>query len=151
MHHFYRALAISGFSALLGCGVGDNLKSLSAADLETLLKGNTVEALRVKQQRPFKQYFGADGTTTQVGEEKRTGKWHIEGDGYCVAWDTTRTPGKKPRKADIDRDDAETDSTPKERCLSVKKDVEGAYRVFNQNNQHVLTFQKVVAGNPNKL
>ena len=81
MHHFYRTLAVSGFAVLVACGSGDNLKSLSSSEIDALLKGNTVEGVQVKQQRAFKQYFGADGTTTQFDEEKRTGKWRIEGDG----------------------------------------------------------------------
>lgn len=122
-------------------------------ELETLLKGNTVDGVLVAQSLPFKQYFGANGVTVQVIQSKRTGTWQVGNNNeFCIRWSTAKGAEKNGRKTDtqenIKTNIKKTDSA---QCYSIKQDDQGRYLVYSANLGHAATLRKVVPGDPRKL
>lgn len=137
----------SGVLVMTGCGKGEDLKTLSSAEIEILLKGNTVtmESAFIAQSRPFKQYFGANGITVQATENKRTGKWHVDNsNNFCILWDMSQKPVKMAKET------AAQGADNTEACFQVKQDSQGKFKVYSATLGYVGTLGKIVSGNPGK-
>ena len=86
------ALGWLAAALLLGAGLAPFAKAgerkLTAAEIEAVLAGNTVDGNW--KGTPFRQYFGKDGATVYVakGAEASPGKWKsdTEKDQYCSWW-----------------------------------------------------------------
>jgi hypothetical protein len=141
------AMALFISVSLVGCGNKEQLKQLTSTEIQILISGNTVEGMAHKQNKVFRQYFGKNGDTVQVLDVKRTGKWRVDDNNqYCVLW----TSVQRGEKAKADKKNADS-RRQKERCFAVNQDSQGAYRVINNNQNSILTIQKIVPGNPEKL
>lgn len=141
-------------AVLAGCAQDENLKSLSSMETETLLKGNTIEGVLIAQSRPFKQYFGANGTTVQMIDSKRIGKWYIDDNNqFCIRWSEAKIPEKMARRTEKQGEDNSAETTkPKDgQCLSVKQDSQGKYRIYSAKLGYVASLGKIVPGNPGKF
>lgn len=139
-------------AALAGCGKSEPLKELSSAEIEALIKGNTAEAVVGRKSLPFRQYFAPNGTTIQMYEGKRVGKWRMDDNNrFCVQWTARMSRAKTYRPKSDSGKDRSSDAQMKERCYAVMQDSQGAYRLLNVNQKHVLTLQRIVPGNPKKM
>ena len=140
---------LAGVVAMTGCGKAEELKTLSSAEIGQLLKGNTVimESSFVAQSRPFKQYFGANGITVQAADIKRTGRWRIDSNNFCIVWEKSQAPVKMANETAAQG----TYSAGINSCFQVKQDDRGKYKVYSETLGYVGIFGKIVPGNPWKL
>lgn len=152
MHRILRAAIVGGIVVMTGCGKGEELKTLSSADLETLLKGNTMEGVLVAQSLPFKQYFGANGITVQMIEGKRTGNWQVDSNNeFCIRWGVAKNAEKLGKETGARSTNNTHNKTDKGQCFTIRQDSQGKYLVYSANLGHAATLRKVVPGNPDKL
>ncbi len=75
--------------AFLSAPVGAEDRKLTAAEIEQVLAGNTIEGLWAG--RPYKQYFSETGKTIYVeeGRQPSMGRWQAdaEKEAYCSWWE----------------------------------------------------------------
>lgn len=143
-----RVWAAVGMLVLTGCGEAEPLRQLSSAEVDALLKGNTVEGTLVMQSRQFRQYFGADGVTVQVSDNQRRGAWRLEGDDqFCIRWERGDKRGENGEGPAAGKAGAGSDATRKGNCFRVKQDSKGNYRIFGTTLGYTALVTKVVPGN----
>jgi ribosomal protein L14 len=148
----FRAGILAGVVAVAGCGNAVQLKVLKSAEVEKLLKGNTIEGIIVQQSRPFKQHFGTNGITVQMAGNKRIGKWYVDGNNeLCILWNDTQTPETMAKETKTQSGGNVADKTGNERCFSVKQDSQGKYRIYSPELGYVASVKRIIPGNPEKL
>lgn len=106
---------------------------LSGDQIKQLLSGNTAYGEHPRKGWEFIRYFAADGKLTHYRDkgtnpEPIDGKWSIDGSNLCMG--VGRTANKV--------------------CGTMVKSGE-EYHFLKEHNKHILTFKKIVSGNPEKF
>lgn len=81
-HNTVRAGAVFALALF----VGSLSQPVAASEIETALSGRTAFESG-KAYRPWRQFFGADGTTVYFGDGPSSlGLWEVRGKQYCSLW-----------------------------------------------------------------
>ena len=121
------------YVAIICCFLAMNLLGLSFAGehvdkdtLNTLIKGNTVEGIRVAWKTSYKMYFDSSGKFNRIdsNNSKDKGEWEVKKDGsLCII-------------------------KGKEKCRWVKQRSDGGYEITNLLDKLLWTITKVSPGDP---
>ena len=127
MKHVTYVAIICGFLAMNISGLSFAKEHLDANTLVTLIKGNTVEGVKVKWKTTYKTYFDSTGKYRRIdsNNNRDKGEWEIKKDGsLCM------TGGKGTK------------------CRWVNKRNEDSYEVTNLLDKLIWTITKVSPGDP---
>ena len=120
---------IFGFLFMNLLGLSFAGEQLGKDNLETLIKGNSVEGKKIKWKTTYKTYFDPSGKFKRIDSlnNKESGEWRVESDGkLCMI-------GRK------------------ENCFTVKQRSDGGYDVHNTVDEVTWTIDKVFPGNQYNL
>jgi len=126
MKHLKYVAIIFGFFAMSLTGLSFAGEHLDKDTLETLIKGNTVEGVRVAWKTSYKMYFDSSGKFKRIDSNNTTdkGEWEVKKDGsLCIIKGKTK-------------------------CRWANKRSDGGYEVTNLLDKLLWTITKVSPGDP---
>lgn len=94
---------------------------LTGDQIKEAFSSRTITWEHMFKNKSGKSYVGDDGTIIGISnDDKREGKWHIDGDKWCVSW------GK---------------------CLAIESDGNGGYYKVKGSSKRVVHITKIEDGN----